>query len=469
MTRDREGWSLLVSETRQILRLGTPAIFAQLAYFSMRVVDTVMAGQLGPESLAAVSLGGSLWMPLAVMGMGVLLPVSPSVAQALGAERLADCGHYLRQGLWLSQVVALVLTFVFLRSSAILALFGVDSALIPLSSQFLLALCWGLPARMAFVVLRGFTEGTGHTRPILWISVVGTLANIGLNELLMYGKWGFPALGAVGCGYATAIVDVLMALLLGLWISLHPDLARYAPWSRWEWPEWKPIVHFLAVGWPISISLLMEVSCFGVAGLWLGQLGSTVVSAHQIALNLASLTFMVPLGLSIAISVRVAQFIGAGEPYRARRTGQTGALLCGGLMLLAALAFWLLPQVFVGWYTTDAEVLRLGCQLLVLAALFQFFDGLQVAATGALRGLKQTRGTMVINTIAYWGLGLPLGAWLGLYLQWGAPGFWLAFSVAIGFAAALLNWQFHHYFTRLTETSITATPSTMASVDPPTS
>ena len=469
MTRDREGWSLLVSETRQILRLGTPAIFAQLAYFSMRVVDTVMAGQLGPESLAAVSLGGSLWMPLAVMGMGVLLPVSPSVAQALGAERLADCGHYLRQGLWLSQVVALVLTFVFLRSSAILALFGVDSALIPLSSQFLLALCWGLPARMAFVVLRGFTEGTGHTRPILWISVVGTLANIGLNELLMYGKWGFPALGAVGCGYATAIVDVLMALLLGLWISLHPDLARYAPWSRWEWPEWKPIVHFLAVGWPISISLLMEVSCFGVAGLWLGQLGSTVVSAHQIALNLASLTFMVPLGLSIAISVRVAQFIGAGEPDRARRTGQTGALLCGGLMLLAALAFWLLPQVFVGWYTTDAEVLRLGCQLLVLAALFQFFDGLQVAATGALRGLKQTRGTMVINTIAYWGLGLPLGAWLGLYLQWGAPGFWLAFSVAIGFAAALLNWQFHHYFTRLTETSITATPSTMASVDPPTS
>lgn len=469
MTRDREGWSLLVSETRQILRLGTPAIFAQLAYFSMRVVDTVMAGQLGPESLAAVSLGGSLWMPLAVMGMGVLLPVSPSVAQALGAERLADCGHYLRQGLWLSQVVALVLTFVFLRSSAILALFGVDPALIPLSSQFLLALCWGLPARMAFVVLRGFTEGTGHTRPILWISVVGTLANIGLNELLMYGKWGFPALGAVGCGYATAIVDVLMALLLGLWISLHPDLARYAPWSRWEWPEWKPIVHFLAVGWPISISLLMEVSCFGVAGLWLGQLGSTVVSAHQIALNLASLTFMVPLGLSIAISVRVAQFIGAGEPGRARRTGQTGALLCGGLMLLAALAFWLLPQVFVGWYTTDAEVLRLGCQLLVLAALFQFFDGLQVAATGALRGLKQTRGTMVINTIAYWGLGLPLGAWLGLYLQWGAPGFWLAFSVAIGFAAALLNWQFHHYFTRLTETSITATPSTMASVDPPTS
>ena len=469
MTRDREGWSLLVSETRQILRLGTPAIFAQLAYFSMRVVDTVMAGQLGPESLAAVSLGGSLWMPLAVMGMGVLLPVSPSVAQALGAERLADCGHYLRQGLWLSQVVALVLTFVFLRSSAILALFGVDSALIPLSSQFLLALCWGLPARMAFVVLRGFTEGTGHTRPILWISVVGTLANIGLNELLMYGKWGFPALGAVGCGYATAIVDVLMALLLGLWISLHPDLARYAPWSRWEWPEWKPIVHFLAVGWPISISLLMEVSCFGVAGLWLGQLGSTVVSAHQIALNLASLTFMVPLGLSIAISVRVAQFIGAGEPDRARRTGQTGALLCGGLMLLAALAFWLLPQVFVGWYTTDAEVLRLGCQLLVLAALFQFFDGLQVAATGALRGLKQTRGTMVINTIAYWGLGLPLGAWLGLYLQWGAPGFWLAFSVAIGFAAALLNWQFHQYFTRLTETPITATPSTMASVDPPTS
>jgi MATE family multidrug resistance protein len=301
---------------------------------------------------------------------------------------------------------------------------------------------------MAFVVLRGFTEGTGHTRPILWISIVGTLANIGLNELLMYGHWGFPALGAVGCGYATAIVDVLMALLLGLWISWHPDLARYTPWSRWEWPQWKPIVHFLAVGLPISVSLLMEVSCFGAAGLLLGRLGPTVVAGHQIAMNLASLTFMVPLGLSIAISVRVAQFVGGHEFDRARRTGQTGAMLCGGIMLLAALAFWLVPHLFVGCYTSDEEVLRLGSQLLVLAALFQFFDGLQVAATGALRGLKQTRGTMVVNTIAYWGLGLPLGAWLGLHLKWGAPGFWLAFSVAIGFAAALLNWQFHQYFVR---------------------
>jgi len=437
-----------LAEARQILRLGTPAIFAQLAYFSMRVVDTVMAGQLGPEPLAAIALGSSLWMPLAVMGMGVLLPVSPSVAQAVGAERIADCGHYLRQGLWLSQVVALLLALAFAASPQILALFGVDPALIPLSSQFLMSLSWGLPARMAFVVLRGFTEGTGHTRPILWISIVGTLANIGLNELLMYGHWGFPALGAVGCGYATAIVDVLMALLLGLWISWHPDLARYTPWSRWEWPQWKPIVHFLAVGLPISVSLLMEVSCFGAAGLLLGRLGPTVVAGHQIAMNLASLTFMVPLGLSIAISVRVAQFVGGHEFDRARRTGQTGAMLCGGIMLLAALAFWLVPHMFVGCYTSDEEVLRLGSQLLVLAALFQFFDGLQVAATGALRGLKQTRGTMVVNTIAYWGLGLPLGAWLGLHLKWGAPGFWLAFSVAIGFAAALLNWQFHQYFVR---------------------
>jgi MATE family multidrug resistance protein len=459
MNRAGGGLAATGAEAREILRLGTPAIFAQLAYFSMRVVDTVMAGQLGPEPLAAISLGGSLWMPLAVMGMGVLLPVSPSVAQAVGADRRDDCGHYLRQGLWLSQVVALLLAFAFSASPQILTLFGVDPTLIPLSSQFLMSLSWGLPARMAFVVLRGFTEGTGHTRPILWISIVGTLANIGLNELLMYGHWGFPALGAVGCGYATAIVDVLMAVLLGLWITWHPDLARYAPWSRWEWPEWKPIVHFLAVGLPISVSLLMEVSCFGVAGLWLGQFGPTVVSAHQIALNLASLTFMVPLGLSIAVSVRVAQFVGARELDRARRTGQTGAILCGGIMLLATLAFWLVPQLFVGCYTSDDEVLKLGCQLLVLAALFQFFDGLQVAATGALRGLKQTRSTMIINTIAYWGLGLPLGAWLGLHLKWGAPGFWLAFSVAIGFAAALLNWQFHHYFTRQPETSSPTTPA----------
>ena len=430
------------------MRLGGPAIGAQLAQLSMAVVDTIMAGQLGAEALAAVSIGGSVWMPVIVTGMGLLMSVSPSVAQSFGAGRLLDCGQHLRQGIWLALVVAACLVLLMQFAEPVMRMFGVTAALIPTAAAFLRAVSWGIPGVMLFVALRGFCEGVSTTRPVLLISLAATVGNIFGNWVFMYGHLGFPAMGAVGSGVSTAIVEWLMALGLALWIACQGYYREFAPFHRFEPPKLAAIGQLLRVGGPIAASLFCEVTCFAFAGLLIGRFGAEVVAGHQIALNLASLTFMVPLGVSIAVCVRVGQFIGAGQPERARWSGTVGTALCGGFMLLAAAGFALLPQMFVGLYTADPKVRAMAARLLLLAALFQLFDGIQVASAGALRGLKDTRATMAITIVAYWALGLPVGVWLGLSLDWGAPGFWTGFIVALAFAAALLAARFQFAMNR---------------------
>lgn len=435
--------SLFANEARALLRLGGPAIGAQLAQISMSLVDTIMAGQLGAESLASVSLGGSVWMPFVVTGMGLLLSVSPSVAQSFGAGRPLECGSHLRQGLWLSLAVAATLALLLsLCAGPLMEIFGVEPSLIPTASRYLTALAFGMPGLLAFVTLRGFSEGVSMTRPILWISIGATCANIVLNDLFMYGRLGLAPLGAVGCGIATAIVEWLMALGLALFIWLEPHYRGCAPFCAFEPPRLRSLWQLFRIGAPIAGALFCEVSCFAFAGLLIGRFGAEVVSGHQIALNLASLTFMVPLGVSIAICVRVGQFVGAEDFTSARRSGTVGALLCGLFMLFAATCLAVMPHFFVGLYTRDQRVHAVGTQLLLLAALFQLFDGLQVAAAGALRGLKDTRATMLITIVSYWGFGLPLGAWLGLSHGWGATGFWMSFIVSLAAAALLLNLRF---------------------------
>ncbi|MCY2962971.1 MAG: MATE family efflux transporter [Planctomycetota bacterium] len=441
----------VLAEARALMRIGGPAIGAQLAQISMGVVDTIMAGQLGSESLAAVSVGGSAWMPLVISGMGVLMSISPSVAQSYGAERRLECGQHLRQGLWLSLAVATVLFVGLQYASHIMLAFGVEAKLISQASAFLCAVSYGMPGLMAFVALRGFCEGVGTTRPILVISLVGTVANILGNYVFMYGHLGFPAMGATGCGVATAVAEWVMAACLALWILRTRHYHQFEPFFRFEPPRLHALWHLVQIGIPIAISLFMEVSCFAFAGLLIGRFGAEVVSGHQIALNLASLTFMVPLGISIAICVRVGHFIGSGEPAKARWAGTVGAGMCASFMLLSATALATVPQFFVGLYTKDPGVHVVGAQLIWLAGIFQLFDGLQVAAAGALRGLKDTRVTMVITAVGYWGLGFPLGVWLGLYRGWGASGFWTAFSVALAFAAFFLNARFQYAVARRIE------------------
>lgn len=429
-------------EAVALLALGGPIIAAQLAQVSMSFVDTVMAGRLSAGDLAAVAVGGSLWMPIFVFGLGVLMSVSPTVAYTYGAGRFGEIGEQVRQGLWLSVAVGLV-SFVAVRScSPVLRWLEIDPAIVPITTGFLDAISWGLPALSTFTVLRGFSEAVSKPRPVLAISVLGLLANIVGNYIFIYGKFGMPRLGAAGCGVASAVVMWLMPASLAIWILFDRYYQPFGLYSRWSRPDPRQIWALAKLGSPIGVNLFMEGSMFATISLLMGRLGTNMVAGHQIALNVASVTFMVPLGISVAITVRVGQAMGRGQVSDARRSGLVGAGLAVGFMSLAALTLATCPHWIAQIYTQDEGVHAVAVQLLGMAAIFQIFDGLQVAGAAALRGLKDTAIPMCITLVAYWALGLPLGYGLGIAQNRGPRALWIGLIAGLVLAAVLLIARF---------------------------
>jgi MATE family multidrug resistance protein len=429
-------------ESLALLRLGGPIIASQLAQMSMGFVDTVMAGRLSASDLAAVAVGNSIWITALLFGWGLLLSVSPTVAHAYGAGETHAIGSPVRQGLWLSLAIS-VCTFVAVRSAApILHWLKVDEAIVPTAVGFLDAISWGLPATYAFTVLRGFSEAVGKPRPIMAISLVGLAANIAGNSIFMYGRLGMPRLGAVGCGVASAITMWIMIFSLVVWIACDRYYRPFAVFRHGEWPHIRRLVRLWKLGSPIGVCLLMEGSMFTTVSLLMGSLGKIVVAGHQIAVNVASVTFMVPLGLSVAITVRVGHAMGRRDPSSARRSGLVGAGMAAGFMSLAAVMMAFFPRLIASIYTDDESVRSTATSLLVMAAIFQIFDGSQVAGAAALRGLKDTKIPMVITVLAYWGLGLPLGYILGMVYARGPQALWIGLIAGLTAAAVLLNARF---------------------------
>lgn len=429
-------------EAVALLTLGGPVIGAQLAQMSLHFVDTVMAGQLSAQDLAAVAVGGNLWMPIFVFGMGLLMSVSPTVAHCFGAGQTVEIGGHVRQGLWLSLAVA-AWTFVLMRNAhPLLEWMQVDEQIIPTAIGFLRAVSWGLPAACAYTVLRGFSDAVSRTRPVLLISLLGLPANIAGNYVFMYGHLGMPRMGAVGCGVSTALVLWLELACLAAWIALTPYYRRFSVFAHWEGPQRRELWTLARLGAPIGASLFMEGSLFGAVALLLGRFGPKVVSGNQIALNVASITFMVPLGIAIAVTIRVGQALGAGDVRAARLSGTVGSGLAVSFMTLAAIVIAVFPLRIAAIYTTDREVQSVAASLLVMAAIFQVFDGLQVAGAGALRGLKDTAVPMAITFVAYWGVGLPLGYTLGIAQQRGVQAMWIGLIAGLLAAAVLLNLRF---------------------------
>lgn len=438
-------------EVGALLALGGPVIGAQLAQISLHFVDTVMAGQLSAQDLAAIAVGGNLWMPIFVFGMGLLMAVSPTVAHSFGAGETVEIGRHVRQGLWLSAAVATWTFFIIRNAHPLLEWMGVDEQIVPTATGFLKAVSWGLPAACAYTVLRGFSDAVSRTRPVMLISLLGLPANIAGNYVFMYGHLGMPRMGAVGCGVATAMVLWLELCCLAAWIALAPYYRPFQAFSHWEWPKWRALGTLVKLGTPIGASLFMEGSCFGMVALLLARFGPKVVSGNQIALNVASITFMVPLGIAIAVTVRVGQAMGAGDPRAARLSGTVGAGMAFSFMTLAAVVIALLPRSIAAIYTPDAEVQSVAAGLLVMAAIFQVFDGLQVAGAGALRGLKDTAVPMAITFVAYWGVGLPLGYTLGIAQQRGPQSMWIGLTAGLFSAAVLLNLRFQSVMRRRIE------------------
>jgi MATE family multidrug resistance protein len=315
---------------------------------------------------------------------------------------------------------------------------------VPTAAAYLRAVAWGAPALCLVLLLRFFSEGTGHTRPTMLYGVVGALLNIPLNYALMFGKFGLPALGTVGCGIATSIVLWLQFLMLFAYIRTHRHYEPFELWARLEPPDWPAIRELLKVGLPIAGAIFVEGSLFVMAALLIGRLGPLPAAAHLIAINFAALMFMIPVGLSSAVAIRVGNAVGRADPAGARYAGLIGVVIILGVQTVSASCMFLFPDVIVSLYTEDAVIAPLAVSLLFYAAVFQYPDGLQIVASGALRGFKDTRRPVIYMIIAFWIVGLTLGYHLTFAREMGPAGMWIGMIAGLSIASVLLLRRFNH-------------------------
>jgi MATE family multidrug resistance protein len=323
-------------------------------------------------------------------------------------------------------------------SEALLVALDVDALIIPTAVGYMKALAWGAPAICGMFLLRFFSEGSGRTRPTMYIGLMGVTLNIPLNWALMFGKFGLPELGAVGCGYATSIVNWVLMFSLLWYLRWHPHYRRFRFFERLEAPDRAILLDLLKVGTPIAVMIFVEGSLFVAAALLIARLGPLPSASHLVAINFSALVFMVPLGLASAVTIRVGNAIGRGDPASARYAGLIGLLILLGTQSISATAMLLVPEAIVRIYTSDPQVIALASSLLFFAAVFQFPDGIQAVSAGALRGLKDTRIPMVYTVIAYWMIGMPLGYYLTFGRQMGPAGMWIGMIAGLSVGAILL-------------------------------
>lgn len=437
--------SLLLHEAAILLRLTGPLVLAQLAQTSMGFVDTVMAGRVGAVDLAAVAVGSSLFFPVYLFLVGLLTAVTPLVAQAHGRGEGLAVRHSIRQGMVIGLATGILLMPVLWVMAPFMAWMGVSPEVIPRTGRYLFAISWALPVAGIFLALRNGADGLGRPRLSMFAGFLGLLVNVIANYLLIYGKLGLPALGGVGCGWATSLSLLTMLLFMAILLqrsriagTAHlcaptPDAAKWA------------VGPFLRLGLPMGLTLFIECSIFAVIALFIAKLGAQVVAAHQIALNFAALLYMLPFSLATALTVRIGFTIGRRRSRRLRRTVRVGmGLALGGSTLTCLLILTFAPEI-AALYTPDVRVRQLAASLLCLAAIFQLPDAVQTCCGGILRGCKDTRVPLLLMLLAYWGIGLPMGYGLGLGglggRTPGPQGFWIGLILALTAAAGLLGYR----------------------------
>jgi len=418
-------------EIRPTLALAGPVVLAELGWMSMGVVDTMMVGRVGAEAIGAVGLGRVLFFTFFVVGLGLLLGLDTLVSTAHGAGRPEEGQRALLQGVYLGFALAPVLMFAMRYTCQWLEPWGIDPGVREASVPYIRAISWSVPPLLLYTACRRYLQAIGRVRPVMIALVSANLINVAANWILIFGKLGAPALGAAGAGWATGISSCYMVLVLLFAIWLHDrdtgGRLRRLPLGL----DPARIRRLLALGLPAAGHLLLEIAVFATATALAGRLTAIWLAAHQIALTAASVTFMVPLGFSQAAAVRVGQALGRRDPEGAQRAGWT-ALVCGAsFMSLAAITFLVVPRPLMRAFTTDPLVIGAGASLLAVAAFFQIVDGLQVVATGALRGAGDTRAPLLWNFVGYWLLGLPTGYYLCFNRDLGAVGLWIGLLVGL--------------------------------------
>lgn len=414
-----------------MFRLALPVVLAELGWVAMGLVDTLMVGRLGPEAIGAVGLGSSIFIGVCVFAMGLLLGLDTLVAQSHGAGRHDDCHRWLVHGVVLSLAVSFPLTALLWAVTASLGRWGLDPQVLQLTRPYLEVVTWSLLPLLLYASFRRYLQATGSVAAVTRALVAANVVNAVTNWILVFGNLGAPRLGVEGAAWATVMARVFMAAWLLCAIVARergrtPGLFQTS--LRIE-PAW--LGRLCALGFPAAAQITLEVGVFAAGTALAGRLAPVALAAHQIALNVASVTYMVPYGISSAGAVRVGHAIGAGDFGGAARAGWTAVLFGAAFMACAALAFLLAGSAIVAAFTGDAAVLGLGTSLLAVAAVFQLFDGLQGVATGVLRGVGDTRTPMLWNLFGHWFVGLPLGYALCFPLRLGVYGLWWGLSVGL--------------------------------------
>jgi MATE family multidrug resistance protein len=433
----------LRAELAPMLRVAVPVVLAELGWMSMGVVDTMMVGPLGPSAIAAAGIGTSLHTAFAIFGMGLLLGLDTLVSQAYGARRIDVCHRWLFHGVLLALLLTPPLLIVCGTLYFAIPSLGFHPEVAPRLRHYFGVILWSSPLLLLYAAFRRYLQGVHHVTPIMIALVTANLVNAGANWAFIYGHLGFPAMGVSGSAWATVLARFYMAVLLFIAI-IRTDHWRRRPRGDDTWtfdPAW--LRRLTALGFPAASTVALEVGVFAAATALAGGLAPVAAASHQIALNIAALAFMVPLGLASAGAVRVGHAIGAGRPDRAAAAGWTAILLGVAFMVLAAISFLAVPRVLIGLFTKEEAVLVLGSSLLLVAAVFQLFDGLQGVATGVLRGLGDTRTPMVTNLAAHWLFGLPVGYTLCFVIGYGVIGLWIGLSTGLILAGSVLLWVWH--------------------------
>ncbi len=431
------------TQARSILRLGGPLVVNYLAVAGMGLADTIMSGRLGAESLAAVAVGSNAWMLFFSACLGILMALSPIIARLYGAGEMRKVGRYTRHGMYLGFGLGLlILLFGRPFAETFMTTIGIDPGFRDLTVDYVRALLFGAPGILIFIALRFTTEGIGYTRPIMFTSVFSLICNVFLNYVLMFGHFGAPALGVEGCAYASAITMWIVMFALAGYMMLSPRLRLLKVFTRIG--QFRPALfrEILWLGIPISITITAEIGLFSAVSILVGTRGVEITAAHQIALSYASAMFMIPLALSSATTVQVGHMLGADRALAARRAGLVGIGLCASFMAISALVLVLFRDTIITFYTDDPVVTGIAVSLMLVAAIFQITDGIQIGAAATLRAYKDTRFPMAINIFAFWVIAFPLAYLAAITYELPAYQIWVAFIAGLGVAAVLLTWRF---------------------------
>lgn len=433
--------------------LAVPVVLSELGWMAQGVVDNIMVGRLGPEAIGAVSLGNAVYYTPCLFGIGLLLGLDTLVSQAYGRQDHDECHRWLAQGVYLAFIITPPLMLLIWAMSHFFTRFGVTPSVAAPAGSYLLILGWSTLPLLLYGGTRRYLQGVGQVRVITLTYVLANLLNWGGNWVLIYGKLGFPALGVNGSAISTCVARVGMAAAL-LGFAWRYERNRGHPlFQHWAGPQGDRLKKLVKIGAPAAGQILLEVGAWNLSTFSAGYLNPVALATHAIALNYASISYMVPLGVSAAAAVSVGHAVGAGNPARARRAGWLALGLGTSFMLCAGIVFLVAPRPLILLYTSDPRVLVVGPTLFWVGAAFQVFDGIQTVCTGALRGLGETRGPMIANFIGYWILGLPLGLTLCFILRWGIYGMWIGLTLALIVISCSLLFRWRAHSNRIVQTA----------------